>query len=86
MLAVTGATGKLGQAVAAFCSNCRWGKIAAALVRAPAKAFDPAAKGVVVREANCDRPETLGPALAGVAKLLLIYYEAKDLLRDRRVQ
>ena len=72
MLAVTGATGKLGQlVVAALLEQLPPGKIAA-LVRAPAKAFDLAAKGVIVREANYDRPETLGPALAGVAKLLLI--------------
>jgi NAD(P)H dehydrogenase (quinone) len=72
MLAVTGATGKLGQlVVAALLQQLPPGKIAA-LVRAPAKAFDLAAKGVIVREANYDRPETLGPALAGVTKLLLI--------------
>jgi NAD(P)H dehydrogenase (quinone) len=72
MLAVTGATGKLGQlVVAALLQQLPPGKIAA-LVRAPAMASDLAAKGVIVREANYDRPETLGPALAGVAKLLLI--------------
>ena len=72
MLAVTGATGKLGQlVVAALLQRLPPGEIAA-LVRAPAKASDLAAKGVIVREANYDLPETLGPALAGVAKLLLI--------------
>jgi hypothetical protein len=72
MLAVTGATGKLGQlVVAALLQQLPPGKIAA-LVRAPAMASDLAAKGVIVREADYDRPETLGPALAGVDKLLLI--------------
>ena len=72
MLAVTGATGKLGQlVVAALLQQLQPGKIAA-LVRAPAMASDLAAKGVIVREADYDRPETLGPALAGVDKLLLI--------------
>ena len=72
MLAVTGATGKLGQlVVAALLQQLPPGKIAA-LVRAPAMASDLAAKGVIVREANYDHPETLGPALAGVDKLLLI--------------
>jgi NAD(P)H dehydrogenase (quinone) len=72
MLAVTGATGKLGQlVVAALLQQLPPGKIAA-LVRAPAMASELAAKGVIVRQANYDRPETLGPALAGVDKLLLI--------------
>ena len=71
MLAVTGATGKLGQLVVAALLELPPGKIAA-LVRAPAMASDLAAKGVIVREANYDHPETLGPALAGVDKLLLI--------------
>ena len=72
MLAVTGATGKLGQlVVAALLEQLPPGKIAA-LVRAPAKASDLAARGVIVREADYDRPETLGPALAGITKLLLI--------------
>jgi NAD(P)H dehydrogenase (quinone) len=72
MLAVTGATGKLGQlVVAALLQQVPPGKIAA-VVRAPAMASDFAAKGVIVREADYDRPETLGPALAGVDKLLLI--------------
>jgi NAD(P)H dehydrogenase (quinone) len=72
MLAVTGATGKLGQlVVAALLQQLPPGKIAA-LVRAPAMASELAAKGVIVREADYDRPETLGPALAGVDKLLLI--------------
>ncbi len=43
-----------------------------ALVRDPAKAADLAADGVQVRHADYDRPGTLGPALAGVRKLLLI--------------
>ena len=72
MLAVTGTTGKLGQlVVAALLEQLPPGKIAA-LVRAPAMASELAAKGVIVREADYDRPETLGPALAGVTKLLLI--------------
>ena len=72
MLAVTGATGKLGQlVVAALLQQLPPGKIAA-LVRAPAMASELAAKGVIVRQANYDRPETLGPALAGVDKVLLI--------------
>lgn len=43
-----------------------------AAVRNPAKAGDLAERGVIVHEADYSRPETLGPALAGVEKLLLI--------------
>ncbi|WP_333972367.1 SDR family oxidoreductase [Sphingobium aromaticiconvertens] len=72
MLAITGATGQLGRLViAALLRTVPAGEIAA-LVRDVDKASDLAAKGVVVREADYNRPETLGPALAGVDKLLLI--------------
>lgn len=72
MLAITGATGQLGRlVVAALLKTVPAGEIAA-LVRDVGKASDLAVKGVVVREADYDRPETLGPALAGVDKLLLI--------------
>ena len=37
-----------------------------ALARTSAKAAELAAKGVVIREADYDRPETLAPALSGV--------------------
>jgi NAD(P)H dehydrogenase (quinone) len=47
------------------------GQIVAA-VRNPAKAGDLAERGVIVREADYSRPDTLAPALAGVQKLLLI--------------
>jgi len=43
-----------------------------AAVRSPAKAHDLAERGVVVREADYTRPETLATALVGVDKLLLI--------------
>ncbi len=44
----------------------------AALVRIAAKASELAAKGVAIREADYNRPQTLGVALSGVDKLLLI--------------
>jgi len=72
MLAITGATGKLGRLIiAALLKRAAPGGIAA-LVRDVGKAADLAAKGLIVREADYDRPETLGPALAGVDRLLLI--------------
>lgn len=72
MIAVTGASGHLGR----LAIEALLGKVPAkelvALVRTPSKAADLAAKGVQVRQADYSRPETLGPALAGVDKLLLI--------------
>nr|WP_245305889.1 NAD(P)H-binding protein [Rhizobium leguminosarum] len=43
-----------------------------AAVRNTVKASDLAERGVIVREADYSRPDTLGPALDGVEKLLLI--------------
>jgi NAD(P)H dehydrogenase (quinone) len=72
MYAVTGATGQLGRLViTALLKTVPADRIVAA-VRNPAKASDLAERGVIVREADYARPETLGPALAGVDKLLLI--------------
>jgi NAD(P)H dehydrogenase (quinone) len=70
--AVTGATGRLGRLVITALLRTLPAAQIAALVRTPAKASDLAAKGVVIREADYDRPETLGPALSGVDTLLLI--------------
>ena len=73
MIAVTGATGKLGRLVLdALLERGVPADEIAALVRTPAKAEDLAARGVQVREADYDRPETLDTALEGIEKLLLI--------------
>lgn len=72
MYAVTGATGQLGRLVVDTLSKTIPPGEVVAFARDPAKAADLAAKGVVVREADYDTPETLGPALADVDKLLLI--------------
>ncbi|MER8377787.1 SDR family oxidoreductase [Mesorhizobium sp. M0815] len=72
MYAITGATGQLGRLViAALLKTIPADRIVAA-VRNPAKASDLAELGVIVREADYDRPDTLAPAFAGVQKLLLI--------------
>jgi len=72
MIAVTGATGQLGRLVIEALRK----KIAAdhivATVRSPAKAGDLAALGVVVREADYNKPDTLAAAFKGVDKVLLI--------------
>lgn len=72
-LAVTGATGHLGRLV--IDHLLRRGTSAdqiVALARRPEAAADLAARGVVVREFDYNRPETLTPALAAVDSLLLV--------------
>lgn len=67
-IAVTGATGQLGRKVIAGL-KARGSQDVIALARSPEKGAD---LGISLREADYDRPETLGPALQGVDTLLLI--------------
>src|ERR1051325_5565650 len=73
MITVTAATGRYGQLVveALLRRGVPAGQIIAA-VRSREKAAPLAAKGVHVREADFDRPETLDVAFAGTDTLLLI--------------
>lgn len=72
-ITVTGATGHLGRlAVHALLQRGVAPSSITAAVRTPAKAADLAALGVQVAEADYGRPETLGPALAGTDRLLLV--------------
>ncbi|MBS0357296.1 MAG: SDR family oxidoreductase [Proteobacteria bacterium] len=72
MIVVTGASGQLGRLVIEnLLQTVPAGEIVAA-VRTPAKVADLAARGVQVREADYNRPETLDSAFAGADKLLLI--------------
>jgi NAD(P)H dehydrogenase (quinone) len=72
MIAVTGATGKLGSIVIErMLKRIPAAKIVVA-VRNPEKAKEYAAKGISVRRADYSQPETLQPAFADVNKLLLI--------------
>ncbi|MCK9248068.1 MAG: SDR family oxidoreductase [Solirubrobacteraceae bacterium] len=72
-ITVTGATGQLGRHVvdALLDRGVPAGDVVAA-VRTPDRAADLAARGVEVREADYDRPDTLASALAGTDRLLLI--------------
>ncbi|WP_375769323.1 SDR family oxidoreductase [Archangium gephyra] len=72
MILVTGATGKLGRLVIEQLLEKVPARQVIAAVRTPQKAAGLAARGVQVREADYSRPETLGPAFAGVEKVLLI--------------
>jgi NAD(P)H dehydrogenase (quinone) len=72
MIVVTGATGRLGRLVVEGLLERVPADRVAVAVRSSEKAADLAAKGVEVREADYDRPETLAPALAGADRVLLI--------------
>ncbi len=72
MILVTGASGQLGRLVIdELLQRVAADQIVAA-VRSPEKVQDLADKGVVVREADYGKPETLAAAFKGVDKALLI--------------
>lgn len=68
-IAITGATGQLGRLIIERLRTTMPAESIIALARSPEKAAD---LGVIVRQADYDRPVTLGPALVGVDTLLLI--------------
>jgi|SRR6516225_9926897 len=71
--AVTGASGHLGRfAVQSLLSRGVPPSEVAAVVRTAGGAADLAARGVQVRVADYSRPQTPGPALDGVDRLLLV--------------
>ncbi|MEV5754498.1 SDR family oxidoreductase [Actinoallomurus sp. NPDC052308] len=72
MIIVTGATGQLGRLVIDGLLEKVPADQVVAAVRSPEKAADLGARGVQVREADYDRPETLRPAFEGGTRLLLI--------------
>jgi NAD(P)H dehydrogenase (quinone) len=71
--AVTGASGHLGRlAVQELLARGVPAADVVAIARTPGKAADLADRGVQVRAADYSRPETLGAALDGVDRLLLV--------------
>src|SRR5690606_2505644 len=72
MIGVTGAAGQLGRLVVAGLLEKVPPREIVALARNPAKAQDLAQRGVEVRLADYDKPDTLEPALAGVDRLVMI--------------
>jgi NAD(P)H dehydrogenase (quinone) len=73
MIAITGATGHLGQlTIHALLNQGIAAQDIVALVRDPQKAAALAALGVQVRQADYKQPETFKAALEGVDKLLLV--------------
>lgn len=73
MIAVTGATGHLGRLIveALLERGVPAGEIVAA-ARNPGKAEELARRGVQVRQADYDRPETLASAFEGVDRLVFV--------------
>jgi NAD(P)H dehydrogenase (quinone) len=72
MIVVTGATGHLGQLVIEQLLQRVPASGIAVAVRNVEKAADFAARGIDVRHADYDRPETLDAAFRGAEKVLLI--------------
>lgn len=72
MIIVTGATGKLGRHIVEGLLKKAPANQLAIAVRSPEKAADFAARGVQVRRADYNKPETIEAALAGAEKVLLI--------------
>ena len=72
MIAITGATGQLGQHVIANLLNTTAANQLVAIVRSPAKAEALSQKGIVVRQADYGDEAALTKALQGVDKLLII--------------
>jgi len=72
MIAVTGANGQLGQKVIQTLLNSEKANTIVALVRNPDNAHALKQLGVLVRQADYNKPETLESAFDGVEKLLLI--------------
>ena len=68
-IGITGATGQLGRLIVQKLKTKVPAGDIVALVRDPAKGQD---LGVAVREADYDRPDTLGPALKGIDTLMFI--------------
>ena len=80
MLAVSGAAGQLGRRVIAHLLDTE--RVApsrlVAISRDPSHLADIAARGVTLRQGDFDDPASLGPAFAGVDRLLLISTNALE--------
>jgi NAD(P)H dehydrogenase (quinone) len=72
MIGITGATGKLGRLVIDDLLRTTSASQIVAIARDPAKANDLTRKGIAVRYGDYNVPESLGGALAGIGRLLLI--------------
>ncbi len=83
MILVTGASGQLGRLVINFLLEKTVARQIIAAVRNPDSVKDLAEKGVQVRQADYNQPDTLHAALEGVEKVLLI---SSSEVGQRRIQ
>ncbi|MEV6930185.1 SDR family oxidoreductase [Dactylosporangium sp. NPDC051485] len=82
MIVVTGATGQFGRhSVENLIKMGVPAERIAVAVRSPEKAADLAGRGVQVRQADYDRPDTLAAAFTGADKLLFVSTTGPDDLR-----
>ncbi len=72
MIVVTGSSGKLGRLVVSALLESTPADRVVAVARDPSKVADLAARGVVVRHGDYDRPDSLRAAFEGAERLLLI--------------
>jgi NAD(P)H dehydrogenase (quinone) len=72
MIVITGASGQLGRLVVDELLRSVTASELVAAVRSPEKVDDFAKKGIQVRQADYNRPDTLDAAFSGAAKVLLI--------------
>ena len=84
-LLVTGASGQLGRAVVEELLRLGAPRVVAA-TRTPEKLDDLRGRGVEVRAADFDRPETLAAAFAGVDRAAVISTDALDVPGKRLAQ
>ena len=83
-IAVTGASGKLGNLVIEKLLTQIDAENIIAIARNPAKVEAFRGRGINIRQADYTVPESLGPALKGADRLLLI--SSSELLNDRVAQ
>ncbi|WP_367124689.1 NAD(P)H-binding protein [Streptomyces phytohabitans] len=76
MIGITGASGPLGRATTEFVLKTVDPSQVVLTTRRPEALADLAARGVQVRRADFEEPDTLGPAFEGVDRLLLISTDA----------
>lgn len=81
---VTGATGKLGSKVVEILLKSVPASQLAVSVRNPEKAEGLRVRGVVVRQGDFDRPETLDMAFAGIDRILIISTDGDNETRIRQ--
>ncbi len=80
---VVGATGTVGGAVARLLLKAGGTRVLAA-ARTPGKGQDLAAAGAEIVSLDLDRAETLGPALRGIDRALLLTGYSVDMLRQSK--